>query len=118
MSGDVQFGQSLLQNILARFHGNLVNWDGLAAPFRRGAARQVKIDRFEDLTAPEGDARSAAAEQHLVDVVMEHHAESVHIVTREPHGDSLGNGVTKSVRVPEALALDDFDGPGSWRESR
>ena len=95
--------------LAARLDGDLVDRNGLAAVVLRRTTREDDLDRLQDLAAAERGPRGAAAEQHLVDVVVEDRAEAPQVFAAQPHAEVLGDRVADRVGMAETLALDDLD---------
>jgi len=95
----------------------LSKWLGVpvAADLSNAVLRIETKEKLPFQLAAERRARGAAAQQHLVDVVVQDRLEPLQIVAAQPHADALGDRIAEGVWVPEALALDDLHRPRTGR---
>jgi hypothetical protein len=73
-------------------------------------ARKEDLDRLDHLAAAECWSRRTAAEQDLVQVVMQDEAEALAMQTAEGDAERLGQGIADTVRMAQPLALHDLHG--------
>ena len=109
MTLDVELGQRVAQTRTARLGRDRIDRNDLAMPAASRATREVDLDRRGHLARTECRSRRTAAQQDLVDVVMEDGAEAFEVVPAELDADPLGDRIAERVGMPSALALDDLD---------
>jgi hypothetical protein len=78
----------------------------------RGPSRKEYLDRFDHLPAAEGRPRFTASQQHLIDVVMEDHADVLTIKPAQCLACRFGERIADRVGMTRSLSLDNLMGSG------